>query len=56
MDRETDFINHNNFGEVKCGSRCVADRDDGGGEQGGGGNKIMVWGEAGPWTRGKGGC
>ncbi len=38
MDRETDFINHNNFGEVKGGSRCVADRDDGGGEQGGGGN------------------
>ncbi len=47
MDRETRFINFENFGEVKGGSRYVADRDDGGGEQGGGGNEIMVRGRRG---------
>ncbi len=44
MDRETGFINFEHFGEVKGGSRCVADRDDGGGEQGSGGNEIVVRG------------
>ncbi len=36
MDGETGFINCENFGEVKGRGGGVADRDDGGGEQGSG--------------------
>ncbi len=47
MDGETVFIDHDDFGKVEGGGWSVADCDDRVGEQGGGGDEVVVRGRRG---------
>ena len=44
MQRQKVFGERGDGGEVKGGGRSVADSNDRGGEEGNGGNEIVVWG------------